>query len=61
MSSGMPLANLLLVDRPVRAALAAGAVVGDQDDHRVLALAGLLEVVEQPPDLVVGVRRGSPA
>ena len=46
-----------LVDRPVRAALAAGPVVGDDDDHGVLALAGLLEVVEQPPDLRVGVRQ----
>ena len=52
----MPLNELHLVDRAVRAALAAGAVVGDEDDERVLALAGLLEVVEQAPDLVVGVR-----
>ena len=51
----MPLKSRLLVDRPVGAALAAGAVVGHQDDHRVLPLPGLLQVVEQPPDVVVGV------
>ena len=35
-----------LVERAVRAALAAGAVVGDDDDDRVVELPGLLEVVE---------------
>ena len=44
-----------LVHRPDGSALAAGAVVGDHDDEGVLALAGLLEVVEQPADVVVGV------
>ncbi len=47
----------VLVDRAVRAALAAGAVVRHQDHDRVLALPGLLEVVEQPADVVVGVRQ----
>ena len=56
MSSGMPLANLHLVDRAVRAALAGRAVVGDEDDRCVLSqLADLLQVVEQAADLVVGV------
>jgi hypothetical protein len=44
-----------LVDRPVRASLAAGAIVGDEDDHCVLALPGLFQVVQQPSDLLVGV------
>ena len=48
--------ELHLVDRAVRAALAARAVVGDEDHERVLAPAELLEEVEQPADLVVGVR-----
>ena len=52
---GDPVEDLVLVDRSVGPALAAGAVVGDHDDHRVLALAGVLEVVEQAPDLLVGV------
>ena len=52
---GEPVEDLVLVDRPVRAALAGGAVVGDEHDQRVVELAGLLEVVEQPADLVVGV------
>ena len=47
--------ELVLVERPVRAALAARAVVGDDDDDRVLELPGLLEVVDQPAELVVGV------
>ena len=49
-------AELHLVDRPVRAALAARAVVGDDHDHRVLELLGVLEVVQQAADVVVGVR-----
>ncbi len=48
--------ELHLVDGAVRAALARGAVVGDQDDDRVLAPAELLEEAEQASDLVVGVR-----
>ena len=52
---GHAVGELHLVDRAVRAALAAGAVVGDDDDHRVLELLVRLEVVEQPPDVVVGV------
>ena len=53
---GDAVGELHLVDRAVRAALAAGAVVGDDDDHRVLELFARLEVVEQPADVVVGVR-----
>ena len=56
MSSGMPLENLFSLTDPFGAALTAGAVVGDQDHQRVLALAGLLEVVQQPPDLRVDMR-----
>ena len=55
MSSATPLANFHLVDRAVGAALAAGAVVGDEHDDRVRQLVGLLEVVQQAPDVVVGV------
>ena len=44
-----------LVDRPVRAALAAGAVVGHHDDQGVLPLPGFLQVVQQPADVIVGV------
>ena len=51
-----PVEQQALVDRSVRPALPARAVVGHEDDQRVVALAGLLEVVEQSADLVVGVR-----
>ena len=51
--------ELVLVERAVRAALAAGAVVGHQHDQRVLELLGLLEIFEQPADLIVDVRRGT--
>ena len=53
---GQTVDELHLVDGAVRAALAARAVVRDHDDQGVLALAALLEVVEQAPDLVVRVR-----
>ena len=52
---GDAVGELHLVDRAVRTALAAGAVVRDDDDQRVLEQLVLLEVVEQAPDLVVGV------
>ena len=55
-TSGMPLANFISFDRPVRAALARRAVVRDDDHDGVLAPAGLLEEAEQPSDL--GSRRG---
>ena len=45
-----------LVDRAVRATLAARAVVGDEQDQRVLALRRSLQVVEEPADVMVGVR-----
>ena len=44
--------ELHLVDGAVGSALAAGAVVGDHHDERVLTLSGLLQIVEQPPDLM---------
>ena len=44
-----------LVELAVRAALAARAVVGDHDDDRVVELARLLEVVEDPAEAVVPV------
>ena len=52
---GDPVDHLHLVDRAIRAAFAARPVVGDDDDHRVVQLAHLLEVVEQAPDVEVGV------
>ena len=44
-----------LVDRTVWAALAAGAVVGHHDDDRVVQLPDLLQMVDQPADLVITV------
>jgi hypothetical protein len=52
---GHAVEELVLVDRAVRAALTGGTVVGDHDHDRVVELAGLLQVVKQPPHLVVGV------
>ena len=54
-SSGIAVGELHLVDRAVRAAFAARAVVGHDHDQGVLQLVGLLQVVEQPADVVVGV------
>ena len=53
---GDPVEELVLVDRTVRTAFARGAVVGNKHHDRVVEVPGLLEEVEQPPDLVVGVR-----
>ena len=53
---GCVVEELRLVGRPGRAALGARAVVGDHHDQRVVELADRLEVVQQPADLVVGVR-----
>ena len=47
--------ELRLVRRAGRAALGARAVVRDHHDQRVLELADALQVVEQPPDVMVGV------
>jgi hypothetical protein len=47
--------ELHLVDGAGRPPLAARSVVGDDDDERVLELSALLQVVEQPADVVVGV------
>ena len=52
---GQPVEDLVLVHGAVRPAFTGRAVVRDEHDQRVVELAGLLEVVEQPPDLVVGV------
>ena len=52
---GQAIEDLVLVDRAVRSALAGCAVVRHHDDERVVQLATLLEVVEQPADLMVGV------
>jgi hypothetical protein len=45
----------VLVDRAVRPALGAGTVVGDEHDQGVLEFAALLQEVDEPPDLGVGV------
>jgi hypothetical protein len=64
---GPAVEELVLVDRPVRRALAGGAVVGAVEDQRVVELAGLLEEVDDPADLVIcvlteaGVHLGHPA
>ena len=52
---GDPVEELVLVERAVRAAFGARTVVGGDDDDRVVELAGLLEVIDQPADLVIGV------
>jgi hypothetical protein len=44
------------VERAVRATLTARAVVGHQDDERVLELSRGFEVVEHATELIVGVR-----
>ena len=49
--------DLVLVHRPVRAALARGAVVREPDDEGVVELTCALEVVDQPAELVIGVAR----
>ena len=54
---GPAVEELVLVDRSVGRPLARRAVVGAVEDDRVVELAGLLEVVDDPPDLVVGVLR----
>ena len=47
--------ELHLVEGAVGTPLAACTVVRDDDDDRVLQLPGLLEIIEDPPDLVVRV------
>ena len=54
---GVAAEDLALVDRSVGAALTRCAVVGAVEDQRVLELARLLEVVDDPADLRVGVLR----
>ena len=47
--------ELRLVGGPGGAALGAGAVVGDDHDQGVVQLPELAQVLDQPPDLVIGV------
>ena len=47
--------ELDFVDRPVGSALAAGAVVGDHHDDCVVQLTGILQIVQDPADLGIGV------
>ena len=56
MSSGIPLANLFSLTDPFGPPSPLAPLSDTRIDHRVLALAGLLQVVQQPPDLRVGVR-----
>ena len=49
--------ELQLIGRPGGAALGAGPVVGHHHDQRVVELAGLLQEVKYPAQLVVGVRQ----
>ena len=55
MSSGMPLANFISLTEPLGPPSPLAPLSETSDHERVLALAGLLEEVEQPPDVVVGV------
>ena len=52
---GNAVEEFVLVDRAIGAALAAGTVVGEDDDDRVVHLPGLLQVVQQASDLGIGV------
>ena len=47
--------ELRLVGGPGGPAFGAGAVVGDDHDQRVVQLAKLAQVIDRPPDLVIGV------
>ena len=49
--------ELQLVGRPGGASLGAGPVVGHHHDQRVVELAGLLQEIKYPAELVVGVRQ----
>ena len=55
MVSGSASVKRCSLNVPMQAALGAGAVVGDQHHDRVVELADRLEVVDDPPDLRVGV------
>ena len=57
MSSGMPFMNSISLTVPSGppSPEAPLSEPGDQDDQGVVELAALLQVVEDPPDLVVGV------
>ena len=52
---GIAVEELVLVHRTVGRSLAGGTVVGAVEDQRVVQLAGLLQVVDDPADLDVGV------
>ena len=47
--------ELVFVDRPVRSALGARAVVGKHHDQRVVQFSQLFQIAEQPPDVMVGM------
>ena len=47
--------EVVLVDGTVGAAFARRAVVRDDHDDRVVELAGFFQIVNQPPDLMIGV------
>ena len=54
--SGTWLKKRISLNEPGHAALGRRAVVGDDHDQRVLELADVLERVEDPAEVVVGVR-----
>jgi hypothetical protein len=56
---GHAIGELHLIDRAIRAALTAGAVVRDDHDQGVLQLVVLLQEVEQPAHVMVRVREES--
>ena len=52
---GVAVEELVLVDRTVRRALTGRTIVGAVEDDGVVELPGLLQVVDDPPDLGIGV------
>ena len=63
-AGGLAVPDAGVVDRPLLTAFGAGAVVGQGDDEGVLGLSELVDEVEHPADLLVGVgkeaRRSTP-
>ena len=54
---GRVVEELQLVGGPGDPALSAGPIVGHHHDQGVVELAGFLQEIEQPSDLMVGVRQ----
>ena len=52
---GLAVEEVVLVERTLRSALGARPVVAHDDDDRVVGLAELVDEVEHPTDLCVGV------